>query len=124
MRTHANWTFAAFIVVILHAISVYMVAALVFPDVTGETIVDLKEHYFAHRNWFFGALFTSIVLSAAKDLALDGHLPDRTNGEFHVIFALMAIVAAITPREWFHKLLAPTLGLLFLLYITVLFARL
>ena len=64
MRTHANWTFAAFIVVILHAISVYMVAALVFPDITGESIVDLPEHYFAHRNWFFGFLFASIVLSA------------------------------------------------------------
>jgi hypothetical protein len=41
-----------------------------------------------------------------------------------VISGLVAIVAAITRREWFHKLLAPAFALLFLLYITLLFARL
>ena len=52
MRAHVNWTFAAFFVVLLHAISVYMVAALVLPDVTAEAIVDLRDHYFTHRSWF------------------------------------------------------------------------
>jgi hypothetical protein len=39
---------------------------------------------------------------------------------------LLSIVLglAITRREWFHKLLAPAVGLLFLLYIALLFARL
>jgi hypothetical protein len=50
----------------------------------------------------------------AKDLALDGHLPGRTNGEFRVIFAVVLTAAAITRREWFHKLLAPAIGVLFL----------
>ena len=63
-------------------------------------------------------------MSAAKDLVLDGHLPGRTNGEFHVIFGLVVIIAAMTRREWFHKLLAPALGMMFLLYITLLYARL
>jgi hypothetical protein len=48
----------------------------------------------------------------------------RLNGAFHGIFGLSAIVAAITRREWFHKLLAPIFALLFLLYITLLFGRL
>lgn len=122
MRT--NWTFLAFFVIVLQAISTYMVAALVLPDVTRDAFVDLRDHYFAHRRWFFGALFATLVFSAAKELVLTGHLPRRTNGEFHVIFGLAAIVAALTRREWFHKLLAPALGVLFLLYSTVLFARL
>jgi len=33
-------------------------------------------------------------------------------------------VAAITRREWFHKLLAPAFALVVLLYISLLFARL
>jgi hypothetical protein len=124
MRTHANWTFVALLVIILQAISVYMAAALVLPDVTGNEVIDLRDHYYAHRSWFFGALVASLIFSAGKDLVLAGHLPRPVNLEFHGIFALSCLVAAITRREWFHKLLAPAAGLLLLLYITILYARL
>ena len=124
MRTQANWTFVALLVIILQAISVYMAAALVLPDVAGDALVDLRDHYFAHRNWFFGAMLASLVLSAAKDLARTGHLPGRMNLGFHVFFALTMIVAAITRREWYHKLLAPAAALSILLYITLLYGRL
>ena len=124
MRTHANWTFVTLLVIVLQAISVYMAAALVLPDVTGEALIDLRDHYFAHRSWFFGAVLASLVFSAAKDLALAGRLPGRINLGFHVFFALAVILAAITRREWFHKLLAPAAGLSLLIYITLLYARL
>jgi hypothetical protein len=124
MRTLANWTFVALLVIILQAISVYMAAALVLPDVAGEASVDLRDHYFAHRSWFFGAVLASLVFSAAKDLALSGHLPSRMNLGFHVFFGLTVIVAAITRREWYHQLLAPAAGLSFLVYIALLFAHL
>ena len=74
LHVRANWTFWTFIVIVLQAVSVYMVAALVLPDLTGEVIIDLREHYFAHRKWFFGALLASILCSAAKEVALRGHL--------------------------------------------------
>jgi hypothetical protein len=119
LRMRDNWTFVAFFVIVLQAISVYMVAALVLPDVTRDAFVDLRDHYFAHRSWFFGALIATTVFSAAKDIALFGHLPGRLNGQFHMIFGLAATVAALTRREWFHKLLAPVLGLLFLLYVAL-----
>jgi hypothetical protein len=94
------------------------------PDISGEATVDLRQHYFAHKSWLFGSLFVSIVFSAAKDFALTGHMIGGTNAGFHVIFGLAAIVAAITRQEWFHKLLAPAVALLFFLYIALLFARL
>ena len=122
MRT--RWTFPGFFVLVLQAISTYMVAALVLPDIAGERVVDLREHYFAHRSWFFGALAASLAFSAAKEFALRGHLPDRVNGIFHLLFGLVAIAGASTRREWFHKLVAPAVGVLFLLYIALLFARL
>jgi len=124
MRTQANWTFGALLVIILEAISVYMAAALVLPDSTGGSIIDLRDQYFAHKSWFFGALLAFLVFSVAKDLALHGHLPDRMNLAFHVFGGLMVTAAAITRREWFHKLLAPAFALAVLLYISLLFARL
>jgi hypothetical protein len=64
LHTRANWTFLAFMIIVLQVISVYMVAALVLPDVTGCAVVDLRDHYFAHRSWFFGA--RSGALSSAQ----------------------------------------------------------
>jgi hypothetical protein len=124
LRMRASWTFLGFIVIVLQAISVYMATAVVLPDITGDSMVDLRNHYFAHRCWFFEFLLSSVILSAAKEFALSGHLPDRLNGEFHVIFAVTAIIAAIIRRGWVHQLLAPVFAVLFLLYITLLFGRL
>ena len=122
MRRQLNWTFLALLVIMLQAISIYMVAALVLPDISGEHIVDLRHHFFAHRSWFFGALLGGFVFSLLKDLALHGHLPNRIDSAFQFIFCAAAILAAVTRREWVHKLLAPALGLR--IYIGLLFARL
>jgi hypothetical protein len=66
LHTRANWTFLTFIVIVLQAISVYMVAALVLPDVT-EDAVDLRDHYFTHRSWFFGAVLATIIFVQPKN---------------------------------------------------------
>lgn len=108
LHLYSNWNFTAFLVIILRANSVYVVAALVLPNITGEEPVDLREHYFAHKGWIFGAFLASIGLSMAKDLTLYEHLPGRMNAEFHAIFGLAVIAAAVTCREWFHNPLAPT----------------
>jgi hypothetical protein len=124
MREHPNWTFLALLVIMLQAISIYMVAALVLPDISGEKFVDLREHFFAHRSWFFGAQVAGVVFSLSKTLALYGHLPNRIDTAFEFTFCAGGIVAAVTRSEWFHKLLAPAFGLLFAVYIALLFARL
>ena len=72
----------ALLVIMLQVISMYMVAALVLPNVNGDAIVDLRDHYFAHRTWFFGAVFGSVFFSLAKDLALYGHLPGQIDSMF------------------------------------------
>jgi hypothetical protein len=124
MRLHADWNFGAFLVVILQAVCSYMVAALVFPNIPEDQPVDLRAHYFAHKGWFFGALLANGISSVSKDLALYGHLPGRMNAEFHLIFGLAVGVAALTDREWFHKILAPLISVLFLIYIGLLFSHL
>ena len=113
MRKQTNWTFLALLLIMLQAISIYMVAALVLPDIGGEKFIDLRQHFFAHRSWFFCAVRGSVVFSLLKTLALYGHLPSRIDFVFEFTFGAIAIAAAVTGSEWYHKVLAPATGLLF-----------
>ena len=123
MRKNANWTFFA-LVIMLQAISIYMITALVLPDISGEDFVDLREHFFAHRTWLFGAMVCSNVFSLAKTLTLYGHLPNLVDSAFELMFCVAAIAGAVTRNVWFHRVLAPAGGLLIAVYIALLFARL
>jgi hypothetical protein len=124
MHQQATWNFFGLLVIVLQAISVYMVAALVLPDPKGDTLIDLREHYFAHRHWFFGALLGSVIFSLSKELVLYGRLPSLLDRSFQLAFGLMSIGAIILRQEWFHKIAAPVSVLLLVLYIALLFYRL
>lgn len=109
--------------VLLQTILIYMIAGLVFPDLFGETIVDLKESFYAHHCWFFSLGVASIVVSVCKDVALDGKLPNPTNLTFHMIFGMTLFIGALTHREWYYKTLAVFTNAAFVLYIVLLYAR-
>jgi hypothetical protein len=68
MRTHHDWTFQQFAIMVLQTTLIYMVAGLVFPDFLGEAIVDLKESFYAHCRWFFSLAVAIIVTSVCKHL--------------------------------------------------------
>jgi hypothetical protein len=90
----------------------------------GDNTVDLREHYFAHRHWFFGALLGGVVFSLSKELTLYGRLPHPLDLGFQLSFGAIAILGILQRREWFHKLLAPVSAVLFLLYIGLIFRNL
>ena len=92
-----------------------------FTDARADDAVDLREHYFAHRHWFFGALLAAIVFSLLKELVLYGRLPHLLDMGFQLAFGVIAITAMLFRQEWFHKLLAPVSGVLFVLYIALIF---
>src|SRR4029077_6239630 len=52
-----------------------MVTELVFPDLFGEEVVDLRENFHARRGWFFSLALANIVASVCKHVVLDGALP-------------------------------------------------
>src|SRR5438046_2602424 len=54
LRQLQNWTFVQFSVVLLQSILLYMLAALVLPDIRPGERSDLKTHYFEQHRWFFG----------------------------------------------------------------------
>ncbi|MDQ6766169.1 MAG: hypothetical protein M3Z22_08740 [Verrucomicrobiota bacterium] len=122
--THHDWNFAAFAVVLLQTILLYMLAGLALPEFTGEQAIDLRENYYAHRGWFFGLTVAAGLVSVAKDLVVNGALPDRANLSFHCIFMLLCAIAAVTRREWYHKCAVLLVAVLFTLYIAMLFAHL
>ena len=95
MHTHPSWTFLALLVSLLQAISIYMIAALVLPDMSGEKIIDLRQHFLDHRRWFFGAILASIIFSLLKTVVLSGHLPSRVDCAFEIAYGAGAIAAAI-----------------------------
>jgi hypothetical protein len=123
LRSRREWTFGEFAAVLLHTVLTYLAAALVLPDFDAES-VDLREHYFAHRGWFFTLLLLTTAASLAKSLALFGRLPDATDVAFHAGYATMAVVALSTARPRVHEALAVVSGAVFVLYVALLFTRL
>jgi hypothetical protein len=124
MREIVNWTFAKFAIVLLQTIITYMLTAIVLPDFFGERTVDLHEHYFEHHRLFFGLLVLLLVVSLTKGVVLGGHMTDNVDLGFHLGFITIAVIAAITRREWYHKTISVLSALAFGAYIALLFAKL
>jgi len=101
-----------------------MLAGLVFPDLFGEGIVDLRENFYANRVWFFALGFFVIVVSVCKVVVLYGELPRPTDLAFHAFFGTMLLTGALTRREWAHQALVVGGMVSLILYIMLLFARL
>ncbi len=124
LRLHANWTFVAFLVVLLQPMTLYMMAAVVLPEFVEVTGVDLRDHYTEHDQWFFGFLLATVVVSVVKDLILSGRLPSATNLGFHVFLAVSCISAMLVRRARYHEFLAVLNAIAFATYIAMLFSRL
>lgn len=124
LRHYANWTFLAFSAVLAQTIVLYLLAALVLPDAFGDAAVDLREHYYGHRIWFFALLVLLIVASLGKQLVLFGTTPRTADLAFHLGFAGMGISGVAIARPRYHQLLALAATLLIGAYIALLFTRL
>ena len=124
LREQREWTFAGFAVVLLQVLAVYMQAAFILPDFAARETVDLRQHYYGHLRWFFGAGVLAVVASLTKDVVLSGHLPGALNLGFHLILLSLSITAALWPNKRFQKSNAVFTAVALTLYILVLFARL
>src|SRR5258708_12517901 len=99
MHEQATWNFLGLLVIVLQAISVYMIAALVLPDPKDDAVVDLRAHYFAHRHWFFAAVLGSVIFSLSKELLLYGRLPGPFDRSFQFAFVLIPIAPIILRQK-------------------------
>jgi hypothetical protein len=123
-RFRQNWTFIQFTVVLLEAIILYLLAAIVLPNIPDEGETDLRSNYFRHAAWFFGLLVVLVLDSLLKSIVVSGHLPRRADVAFHLIWMTGAFVTAFVRDDRYHKVFICFSFILFIAYIALLFASL
>jgi hypothetical protein len=123
LREQTDWTFLKFMAVLLQPIILYLQAIVVLPGASSTTL-DLRSNYYAQRSWFFGLMIALLVASVAKDLILNGGLPETENLAFHGLMLVTAAIAMATDRPRVHEVIAYGSIVLMGSYIWLLFARL
>jgi hypothetical protein len=124
LRTIERWSFAAFLIVLLQPVAIFMMAALIVPRTVDGRMIDLREEYFRESRWFFSALLLALGASIAKNLVLTGNLPQPINLAAHLLFIAIAI-AALLSRSARIQLVLAIAGLAMLCgYISLLFTTL
>lgn len=121
---YRGWTFATFSVILLQSALLYMMAALVFPDMPPGETIDLRVHYYREVRPFFAIALAMLCVSIGKDVMVSGRLPAPANLAFHLFFATVAVTAIVTRRPRFHEIAAPLMAAFIIAYIALLFARL
>jgi hypothetical protein len=124
LRTHTEWSFFPFLLVVLQTINLYLTSALVLPEIGPGEMIDLRQHYFEQVTWFYSLTIVMVLISLSKDLVFSGSLPLNANTLIQAGFIVLAIAAISFRREWFHKLLISISMALFGLYVLLLFTRL
>jgi hypothetical protein len=124
LRAVEHWSFAAFLIVLLQPVSLFMMASLITPRFSGDAPHDLEQLYWREHRWFFAFILAALAASLGKDLILTGHFPEPANLAAHGLFAVVAALAILMRSRRLHTLLA-SVGLLLLCgYIAVLFTAL
>lgn len=121
---HENWSFAGFAAVLVMTALIYMMAAVVLPDIPADQPIDLKDHYYRERPAFFGLGAATIGWSIVREYMLEGRLPGPADLAFHLVFLSLCAMAILIRRPRLHEALAGLMAVLFLIYVAVLFARL
>lgn len=124
LEDRAEWRFDIFLVILIQMGLIYMMAALVLPDVPDKSEIDLPAHYEAQRRPFFICFGLVVVVSVAKDLMLDGRFPELLNLAFHAVLAGSSLLGIFIRRPLLQIMLAMFVAGTFALYVGLLFARL
>ncbi len=120
-----DWDFTAFSAVLMQTVMLFMGASLLLPKTRPDQQIDLKAHYYREAGPFFlfGLLF--LAFGYVKDWLLDGHI--QRGGialGFFVFFTAMTLTALFVRKPRVHEIIAPIMGLVVLIFISLMFARL
>jgi hypothetical protein len=121
---HQNWSFATFATILIMTALIYMMAAIVLPDIPPDEPIDLRDHYYREAPAFFGIGAGVIVWSLLREYMIEGRLPEPLNLGFHGLFLAMAATAMLVRRSRLHEIFAGLMAILFVAYVGLLFARL
>lgn len=124
LRFVRTWTFSSFLLVLTQTATLYVMAAVVLPEQIDEPRIDLYAYYERQHRWFFGFFLATLVVSVAKDVAINNALPARLNLGFHLLLAVVCISAIAVRRRRFQEIVGLVTAAAFATYVGVLFARL
>ena len=119
-----EWSFALFATILVQTILLYMMAAIVLPDIPADEPIDLRDHYERESRAFFGISATLIAWSLFRDYMLTGGLPEPVKLGFYLLFFVLAIAAIVWKHRRLHEAFAVIMAVLFSVFIGLLFARL
>ena len=119
-----EWSFAIFATLLVQTALIYMMTAIVLPDIPPDEPIDLQDHYYREAPAFFGIGAATILWSLLREYMLEGRAPPAANLTFHLLFLAMALAAALVRRPRLHEALSGAMALLFVAYVGLLFARL
>ena len=120
----AEWSFALFATILVQAILLYMLAAIVLPDIPADEPIDLRDHYDRESRAFFGIASGLILWSLFRDYMITNALPPPAKLAFYGLFLILAIAAMIWKQRRLHEAFAVVMAVLFSIFIGLLFARL
>lgn len=124
LAERGDWSFGLFATILILTALIYMMAAIVLPDVPADEKLDLRDHYYREAPAFFGLGAATVAWSLFREYMLYGALPAPANLGFHLAWIAMSLTGALVRRPWLHEALALVMAVLFGVYIALLFARL
>jgi hypothetical protein len=124
LRHETHWTFGRFLAVLLLPVIAFLVTSVMFSDVPSEGTIDLRAHYFENARAFFVLVALLPLASLFEEWVSSGTVRWNLDTGFRLSICGANLAAAITQREWFHKLLAVSFIAIFTAYISILFTRL
>lgn len=99
-----QWTFEAYLLVVLYAVVFFLLCSLLFPDQMDE-YTGFQDYFMSRRKWFFGILAFSFILDIA-DTALKGMAYFNSLGVEYpirsVVYISLCIAAMFVPNPRFH----------------------
>ncbi|HVI04910.1 MAG TPA: hypothetical protein VM711_02300, partial [Sphingomicrobium sp.] len=102
----------------------YMLAALILPDVPANEHADVEHHFEQHRKPFFVFLIAMLFSSIAKEAVLEHRMTSPLNLAFHVLLAAIAVAGIDLAGKKAQLALALFATMGSIAYVTLLFARL
>ena len=115
-----DWFFFQFLLLILYAIVLFLLASLLYPwDLPND--FDFEKHFFDTRPWFFSVLTIAWVIDIPETVSKsEGSLRDLPQG--YIVFASTLIVTSIVGALWsnktFHKTVAVLWGTMMIVYLS------
>jgi hypothetical protein len=89
-----SWNYFVFLFIVLYSIMLYLVADVLYPD-EWEAALNLRDHFFEHRRWFFGLLLGAILLDIPETYWKEALGLRPVPSEYALLLAAWLVVAPV-----------------------------